>query len=239
MKKSLVLLLWLSITLSACQASSLSLPERYDAALAEALEMPTAKHRSMNRELFSYYLPLHMGRQDATLTSVQLLSRSQTLVLSLDIINMLNQAYYRDVSNPIRSALRRESAIYIQEGYFNRFDSVRVPFMIIASELSDALVFLQLQTDTFIISSIHPQAVSAELLIDMMSIARTTQVHRDLVVAQYSNRDVITYQRENLNIFSQIAPESGTVIDMITDPDSIVFDNDFVETYEEYNDLFE
>lgn len=236
MKIRIVLFVWFSLSLSACQVSSLSLPERYEVAVADALVMPTAKHRSMHRDLFSYYLPLHMGRQDATPTSVQLTSHSQTIVLSLDIINMLNQTYYRDVANPIRTALRRDNASFMFEGYMDRFDEVRVPFMIIASELSDSLVFLQLQTDTFILSSIHPQAISAELLIDMMSIARTVLVQRDLVVTVYSNRDIITYQRENLNIFSQIAPESGTVIDMISDPDSFVFDEDFVDVYDIYTD---
>ena len=238
MKKIWIVLL-LVTTLSACQDVNIPLAQRYEQALTEALSMPIAKHRSMNRSLFSYYLPLHMGRKTSTTTSAQFKTQAQTIVLSLDIINILNQEYYRDLNNPIRSALRKDNAVFVQDGYFGRFDGVRVPFLVIASQLSDHWVFVQIQTDTFILSSIHPQSISANLLIDMMSIARTTQVNRDLIIAQYSNRDVITYQRENLNIFSQIAPESGTVIDMITDPDSIVFETEFVETYEAYLETFE
>ena len=234
----LYVMLVISLGLSGC-AHTGDFSATLDQSLETALNAPVAEFRTKNRDIFSYYLPIHMGRIDAGPSSVRLLSRNQVIVLNVDVINLLNQAYYRSVSNPLRDAINRDAANYVREGYLKRMDDVSVPYLITVSSLSESTVFVQVQTDALIISSIHPVQLTPEMLGDMVGLARTTVVNNAAVLTTFSNREVISFQRESLNIFSQIAPESGTVIDMITDPDSIIFDESLQESYEQYQDLFE
>lgn len=223
-----ILIISLSWVLSAC-VYDVQAEQSFERAVEEALSQPVAKFRNMNRDLFSYYLPVHMGRRPAGPASAKLISRNQVVMLNVDVINVLNQSYYRDISNPLRNALNKEAAFFVKEGFMVRNDGVAMPYALSVTQLSDALVFAQVQTDSFIISSFHPPGSSVELLKDMILLARTVRVNQSVVLATYSNREILTFQRESLNIFAQVAPESGTVIDMITDPDSLFFDETFSE----------
>ena len=67
----------------------------------------------------------------------------------------------------------------------------------------------------------------------MLRLARTVVIDRSLILANYSNTETINYQKVNLNMFSQMAPESGTVLDMIEGEESNLLDDDY---YEQIND---
>jgi hypothetical protein len=78
------------------------------------------------------------------------------------------------------------------------------------------IVLVTLQTRYFLFSAIAPFVLAPDILYDMLLIARTCRVNVDEVVLRYANRETINYQKETLEIFSQLAPDSGKVIDMIS-----------------------
>ena len=81
--------------------------------------------------------------------------------------------------------------------------------------------------------SIHPIAISPDILYDMFRIARSTKINRDLILSTYSTREVLDFKAQSLNMFTQAGPESGTVLDMIKGEDDIIFEEEYYEGFDE------
>ncbi|HCT62899.1 MAG TPA: hypothetical protein DIC19_02225 [Erysipelotrichaceae bacterium] len=216
-------LVLLVLLMSAC-TSTFELRD-YDQAIQEALAQETSTYLTMNRDLFSYYLPVSIGRKLATPNSVTLNSHNQSILMSLDVVNILNQAYYKDDENTLRDLLKEGVAFYSYSDTFLSNQSIPVDFRVNAAKIADHLVLLILQTEHFVFTSIHPEAVSPEILYDMLRVARSARIAKEVVLDVYSKREVIDFKVQNLNMFAQVAPESGTVMDMIKELD----ENDFTD----------
>lgn len=215
-------LVFLVFLMSAC-TSAFELRD-YDQAIQNALSQETSTYLTMNRDLFSYYLPVSIGRKASTPNSVTLNSHNQTILMSLDVVNILNQAYYKD-EDSLRDLLKTGVAFYTHTDTFLSNQSIPVDFRVNAAKISDHLVLLILQTEHFVFTSIHPEAISPEILYDMLRVARSARIAKEVVLSVYSKREVIDFKVQNLNMFAQVAPESGTVMDMIKELD----ENDFTD----------
>lgn len=224
------LLIGISLFLTACSVQTNTIKARFDVAVDEAINQELSQFTSMNRDLFSYYLPLSIGRRSSTPTSALLISHNEEILMNLDIISVLNAVYYTDENaNVLRSTVNVNSAFYANQGTFSNYKGIPIDYQVSVNALSEEIVLLTLETETFIFSSIHPIAISPEILFDMMTIARTSTVNKNEVVAAFSNREIIDYQKETLNMFSQLAPESGTVIDMVEGDENGLFDDEFYD----------
>ncbi len=215
-------LVFLVFLMSAC-TSAFELRD-YDQAIQNALSQETSTYLTMNRDLFSYYLPVSIGRKASTPNSVTLNSHNQTILMSLDVVNILNQAYYKD-EDSLRDLLKTGVAFYTHTDTFLSNQSIPVDFRVNAAKISDHLVLLILQTEHFVFTSIHPETISPEILYDMLRVARSARIAKEVVLSVYSKREVIDFKVQNLNMFAQVAPESGTVMDMIKELD----ENDFTD----------
>ncbi len=225
---------WLVILvffMSAC-SSTFELRD-YDQAIEDALKQETSTYLTMNRDLFSYYLPVSIGRKLATPNSVTLNSHNQSILMSLDVVNILNQAYYKD-EDSLRDLLKDGVAFYTRTDTFLSNQSIPIDFRVSAAKISDHLVLLILQTEHFVFTSIHPEAISPDILYDMLRVARSARIAKDVVLNTYSKREIIDFKVQNLNMFAQVAPESGTVMDMIKELDELEFSDGGLE--EDEND---
>ena len=224
------LVLWV-ILLSAC-TPAFELRD-YDQAIQVALSQETSTYLTMNRDLFSYYLPVTIGRKMATPNSVSLNSHNQSILMSLDVVNILNQAYDKD-EDSLRDLLKEGVAFYTHTDTFLSNQNISIDFRVNAARISDHLVLLILQTEHFVFTSIHPEAISPKILYDMLRVARSARIAKDVVLNVYSKREIIDFEVQNLNMFAQVAPESGTVMDMIKELD----EGDFTDFYfnEDEND---
>lgn len=224
-------LILLVFFMSAC-TSTFELRD-YDQAIQSALEQETSTYLTMNRDLFSYYLPVSIGRKLATPNSVTLNSHNQSILMSLDVVNILNQAYYKD-DDTLRDLLKDGVAFYTHTDTFLSNQSIPIDFRVSAAKISEHMVLLILQTEHFVFTSIHPEAVSPDILYDMLRVARSARIAKDVVLSTYSKREVIDFKVQNLNMFAQVAPESGTVMDMIKELDTLDFTDGGLE--EDEND---
>lgn len=231
--------LWLGLlvlVLSAC--TSTFKQQDYDQAIQDALAQETSTYATMNRDLFSYYLPVSIGRKQASPNSVTLNSHNETILMSLDVVNILNQAYYNDENGSLRDLLKDGVAFYTYTDSYLSNQSISVDFEVNAAKISDHLVLLILQTEHFVFTSIHPEAISPAILYDMLRVARSSRIVKDTILSTYSKREVIDFKVQNLNMFAQVAPESGTVMDMIKELDEMDFTDinyeldDFSEAYD-------
>ena len=231
--RKLFVILGICIVLSGCSMNTYFDNSSYDKAIENALTQPMSEFATMNRDLFSYYIPPSIGRKNASLNSVTLQSHNQTILMILDVINILNESYYKDNGGTLRELLKVENAFYTTSGFYENDKKALSAYLVSSMKLSDSTVLLSLQTENFVFMSIHPLSISPDILYDMFRIARSTTINRDLILSTYSTREVLDFKTQSLNMFTQAGPESGTVLDMIKGEDDITFEEEYYEGFDE------
>lgn len=201
----------------------------YDKAIENALSQSMSEFSTMHRDMFSYYIPPSIGRKSSSLNSVTLQSHNQNILMILDVINILNESYFKDNEGTLRKLLKVENAFYTSTGFYENDNKVLSAYLVSAMKLSDSTVLLSLQTENFVFMSIHPLSISPDILYDMLRVARSTSINRDLILSTYSTREVLDFKTQSLNMFTQAGPESGTVLDMIKGEDDITFEDGYYE----------
>lgn len=216
MKRVGLLILIVLFGLSACSDITTSNLQSYlKASASDASSEPANPINNISKGMYSYYLPAHVGRKTSTETSTILSSNNINILMNLDVIDVISNSYY-DTSKTFKSMITSTSNLSSFDSDFINSSGVHVSFRVDVLKITDSLVLLTLESGYFIFTSITPISSSPEILYDMITIARTCKVDRDAVLLAYSTRESIVYQKETLDMFSQIAPESGTVLDMIS-----------------------
>ncbi len=185
---------------------------------AETLKVNTSVN--IRKGLYSFYLPAHIGRKSSTVTSSILSSNNVNILMNLDVIDVISDNYYES-SKSFKSMLAATENVLTFDGIFLNSKEKPIPYRVSVLEVSENRVLLTMEGGYFMFVAITPLTLSTEILADMIQIARTCDVDSAAVLLSYSTRESINYQKETLDMFSQIAPESGTILDMISGDNSI------------------
>lgn len=212
----LILFLVMLFGLSACSEITLdSLQSYLKASASDAEDESISPLNNISKDLFSYYLPGHMGRKVSSETSTILTSNNVNILMNLDVIDVISDTYY-DSSQSFKSMLATTQELSSFNSTFMNREGESVTYRVSVLEVSDTLILLTLEGGYFMFTAITPLVLSTEILYDMLTIAKSCEVNSKAVLLAYSTRESIDYKKETLDMFSQIAPESGTVLDMIS-----------------------
>jgi hypothetical protein len=216
MKKILKILV-LTLLLSGCSVDNVDIKVDIGVALNAAANANLIMNQTLHKANYDYYLPPNVGRKESSQSSTILVIQNTNVLMNLDIVSVLSDRFYKsDTIELLRAFIAASTPLYLKKDATFDLDHKSLPYAATILPVEGNSVLISLQTRYFLFSAIAPFALAPDLLYDMLLIARTCRVSVDEVVLRYSNRETINYQKETLDIFSQLAPESGKVIDMIS-----------------------
>lgn len=220
------------VMLSGCQDSALTLKQSFSTAIENASNSEITKISNHNATYFDYYLPITMGRLTSTDTSVILKSFNTEILMTIDIVNVVLNGSLSN-QNSLRAVFNSDKALSSIEGKTLDARGYDQTYRAQVFDLQNEDYLIVVQTPNTVISAKAKLGLVSDLSYEMLRLARTVVIDRSLILANYSNTETINYQKVNLNMFSQMAPESGTVLDMIEGEESNLLDDDY---YEQIND---
>jgi hypothetical protein len=216
MTKTLKIML-LALLLAGCSVNAIDIKTQITVALTNASQIRLLMNQSLRKANYVYYLPPEVGRKESTQSSTLLVSHNTNILMNLDIVSVLSDQFYKtDSIELLRAFIAAGEPIYKYSEATVDLDQKSLPYSVSILPVQGTTVLISLQTRYFLFSAIAPFALAPDLLYNMLLIARTCRVNTDAVILRYSNRETINYQKETLKIFSQLAPDSGKVIDMIS-----------------------
>jgi len=219
MKRQLILLMLVMLSLSACSAVNKgTLSSALNSAASQAESDVINEHTNISKGLYSYYLPPNIGRKASSPTSTILTSNNINILMNLEIIDVISDSYYIEATSTrsFKSMVAATENLTTFDRTFTNSAGNEVGYRVSILHVNDKLILLTMEGGYFYFTAITPLSISAEILYDMIKIARTAIVDNAAVLLAYSTRESIDYKKENLDMFSQIAPESGTILDMIS-----------------------
>ena len=215
--------------LSGCVDSAVTLQQSFTLAIENAAQSEITRMSNHSASYFDYYLPITMGRVQSSDSSVILKSKDTKILLTLDVVNIiLNNSLAK--SSDLRLVFDESKAMInlVGKSLDSRGYDQSYKAQVFDLENDDYLIVIQ--TQSALISAKTKVGLVSNTAYEMLRLARTVVIDRPLILANYSNAETINYHKVNLNMFSQMAPESGTVLDMIEGDESDLLDDDYYNT---------
>ena len=204
-----ILLVLLCIVLTGCMQSSQTMQERLDEKITavSALPIPSASHR---KPFYTYYTEPSIGHYRSTETSNEFSYQSTKFVMNLNVQAIM------DSSTDIAQSIYTQQPIAKNTGSFQNMldESVSYVCEIYQVNRHYAVFFTSSVVNLFGVTDIGD---AAELAGKMYSIARSVIVRKDVVSQVYSHESAIDYEGEAINLYKDIAPEEGTLRELIED----------------------
>lgn len=215
--KQILKIMVLVLVLTGCSVKPVDIKTNITVALDDAATADLIMNQGLRKANYVYYLPPAVGRKESSQSSTILVSHNTNVLMNLDIVSVLSDRFYKsDKIELLRAFIAKATPIYKKEAATFDLDHKSLPYSATILSVEGNSVLISLQTRYFLFSAIAPFTLASDLLYDMLLIARTCRVNEEEVILRYSNRETINYQKETLEIFSQLAPDSGKVIDMIS-----------------------
>lgn len=204
-----ILLVLLCIVLTGCIQSSQTMQERLDEKITavSALPIPSASHR---KPFYTYYTEPSIGHYRSTETSNEFSYQSTKFVMNLNVQAIM------DSSTDIAQSIYTQQPIAKNTGSFQNMldESVSYVCEIYQVDRYYAVFFTSSTVNLF---GVTYAGDAAELAGKMYSIARSVIVRKDVVSQVYSHESAIDYEGEAINLYKDIAPEEGTLQELIED----------------------
>ncbi len=204
-----ILLVLLCIVLTGCIQSSQTMQERLDEKITavSALPIPSASHR---KPFYTYYTEPSIGHYRSTETSNEFSYQSTKFVMNLNVQAIM------DSSTDITQSIYTQQPIAKNTGSFQNMldESVSYVCEIYQVDHHYAVFFTSSTVNLFGVTDIGD---ATELAGKMYSIARSVIVRKDVVSQVYSHESAIDYEGEAINLYKDIAPEEGTLRELIED----------------------
>ena len=204
-----ILAILLCIVLTGCTKSSQAMQERLDQEIAtvSALPIPSASHR---KPFYTYYTEPSIGHYRSTETSNEFSYQSTKFVMNLNVQAII------DSSTDITQSIYTQKPIAKNTGSFQNMLDETVSYVceIYQVDRHYAVFFTSSAVNLFGVSDVGE---AAELAGKMYSIARSVVVRKDVVLQVYTHESAINYEGEAINLYKDIAPEEGTLQELIED----------------------
>lgn len=204
-----ILLVLLCVLLTGCAQSNLSMQERLEQQITtvSSLPIPGASHR---KPFYTYYTEPSIGHYRSTETSNEFSFQSTKFVLNLNVQAIM------DSSTDITQTIYTQKPIAIYSGSYQNMLDETVDYVCEIYQVNHdyAVFFTSSSVNLFGVAQVGN---ATELAGKMYSIARSVIVRKDVVLQVYTHKSAIDYEGEAINLYKDIAPEEGTLQELIDD----------------------
>lgn len=212
MKK--LIIIFVCVLLVSC-SSSLNLKVSIDDVFA--IESNAMKLRRNNySDYVDYYLPSDVYEYSADKLSNVFSYNDSKIIMDINIPGIINSEYYsfRNIADEgffdnNKLVYHKDSTFVDMEGnihnYFLNIYEYRKQYLVYF--VSRDLVFYGYSNETDLV----------QLCSKIMLIAKSSKVKNEDVVANFSTKEVIDYQKKQINLFEKIMPVNGDIRDFMVD----------------------
>lgn len=201
MKRIGIIMLSILLILTGCERRSPL--DIVDDVISEAAQYEPYTYRNSTKQIYDYYLPNDVKIKQSGPVSNVLTMDGYDVIMNVDISAIMNQSEtFVDVKD--------NKFVVNKTVTLKNLDEKETTYRILIEALDETyLVVLESYDMRYI--SVVPLASIEPVLEKMILIARTLKVDQERVIATYSNKEVIDYHHEAVEIFSENIPESGYI----------------------------
>lgn len=164
---------------------------------------------------FSYYLPSDMTESDSDFENITLAYDQAKIVMNINIAEIISSKLY-DHKLSDDGFFNQDKLYFNKSGSYTNIKNevLNYDFNIYTQ---DNYFLLHFCSDAVNIYAYCPKGLEVETARHILLLAKTTTVDNDAVIENYSVKDVINYERQQIDLFQYVIPKNGYLSDLIKD----------------------
>ena len=174
-------------------------------------------YRSNNQmNYYDYYLPSDMAEEEIDSDSIVLKYNNSRIIMNLNINGIINKKYYSDIPLDNDDFFVDDYLLYENEGKLDTFDGLSQRYIYKLYTYNDQYVINLITSYMNYYGSVDITDINS-VTKHLLTIAKNTQVNIEYVIKDYSNIDVIDFQKKQIDLFDARIPASGELQEMLID----------------------
>ena len=209
--------------LSACTSQQIS-EDNLTAALDNALNNIDTRYnfRTNNKSTyFSYYLPSDCQEMENSENASIIYFLNSKIVMNVNIPSIINNKFYKDSVFDDEGFFNKDNVIYFKDGVFSKNNGVTSRFFIKVYKDNDVYL-IQLKTNELNFYANTNINEIIEVINHMFLMAKTVEVDNASIIAHYSAKEVIDYEKKQIDLFDYVNPSEGYLTDLINSSNGVV-----------------
>lgn len=228
MKKAIVMLvcLWM---ITGCSDAKQDLPQRILQQLQTLPEQTLAIGPNQVKPLYSYYLPVGIGRRDSTELSEVFVKDGYRMVLNFDPSAVIIRSYYQEqvvdtqtspsqkqdvMASFVPPKMEQQQGKWIYTGNYLTSNREIFPYTLQLIENEDSYL-LYFDATLLKLYTYVPAGEVPSMLRSMVSIASSLEYEKEAVLKQYSMKSAKETSKKNLDYLEQRLPSQGSLKDLL------------------------
>ncbi|MBR0214519.1 MAG: hypothetical protein IJL95_07320 [Solobacterium sp.] len=204
----------LAVLLTGCTTTAgVDLKSRLDMK-TDAVQAEKILRANYNGVYYSYYIDPGIGRIYADGTGNIFMLNGRQFVMNLNIPSIINRQYYRDQIRQYAIISGMPEVLVKNGSYADANDHQHAYTMSVYQ--TDKMYMTVFESETVTFHSVCREDEAADILAEMLRIARGVTIKTGAVLEAFSNRQVISYSRKRLELFQNIAPDNGAIDELFT-----------------------
>ena len=168
---------------------------------------------------FDYYLPSDMSEVSFSDENVILNYSNSRLVMNVNIAGIISNQYY--IEGIRDDGFFDENALYFSKvGNYLDVNNRYIDYLFNIYNQDDYFL-LHLLSNKVNIYAFSYKGEEVETARHMLLLAKGTSVKDERILANYSTKDVVNHQRQQVDLFQYVIPKSGYLVDLIKDNENI------------------
>ena len=213
MKK--IILLLLCLLLCGCAPLVIAEPTSFDGAFVSDKDYMRLR-RNQYTTYYEYYLPSDMSIFDSDSLSTVLYYNESKIIMNVNISGILNNYYYGDTLPENEGFFDGNKLVYHREDTYLNIDNNEERYSVDIYDYDDKY-FVYMLNNEVLIYAICEKCDIEPLCSRLLLILKTVNINEKYVREDYSRRDIIDYEKKQVNLFETIKPVNGNVNDLMVD----------------------
>ena len=200
-------LLLITLLLVACSKGDYDFEKKFDHSVSRVNHATLPGSNNFNKGLLTYYLPQNIGVLESNNISSVLISDHVKIFMGVNVSTVMS-AKEREL------ALSKEDFVVMKNfDLEGRTDTKKGTVYIEELSVNNYLIYI-IVDDVFFLSSTRRSQIT-DTTEKMLQIAKSLDVDKTAIVAEFSNKETFSYEKEIIELFSDSIPEEGMIKDII------------------------
>lgn len=212
--KKVVIIVLLGLLLSACTNRTGNINSQIEDILSD--DSKSQARLNNYSDYINYYLPSDIIETEANRYTFNLSLNKSKAVMNVNISDTINYQYYRDDYLTDDGFIDDKYLTYSYDGsFFFKNNEVKRFFYRLYSVENQYL--LHLQSPDINIYAFSNEEDIVLLTLKLMQILKSVDINKNKIIEDFSNKEIIDYQKNTVDLFGYIFPVSGRVDELMID----------------------
>lgn len=181
--------------------------------LLSDIDAIASTHPNNSLTYFDYYLPSDMGEISFDKESLVLKYLDNKVIVNVNVIDIVNKQYYPDEYLASSLNFDKNNIFYSKTGHYTTIKNADKDYILSIYQNGDEYIVELVTSDLTYITS--TKSYIKDLVKHLFTIAKSVDLEQELVINDYSDKNIVDYKKSPIDLFDSTKPTNGDLSELL------------------------